>query len=143
MTRGQAAILVFHGALLLLVGNLAGLPFSVAIEEDWGPDAVRAWRVAHTSLVMGAVLYVAIGAARSYVALPRWAASLLVWLLVGTAYVFSSALFLGASIGARGLAATGGPLHLLVFLGFGFSVSALFAASGLFLWGTCRALRSA
>jgi hypothetical protein len=141
MTSRHAALLVFHGALLLLIGNLVGFPFASAIEADWGPEAVRAWRVAHTSLVLGGALYVAMGAARSFVVLPRRAASWLVWLLVSTAYVFPAALVLGASIGARGLSGAGPPLHVLVFVAFTLSVLAILVASVLFLWGTYRALR--
>ena len=91
---------------------------------------------------MGGILYVAIGVARNYVALPARAGSLLLWLLIGTAYIFSISLILGASIGARGLSPTGPPLHALVFACFLLSVLALVVASGLFLWGTYRALRS-
>lgn len=128
---------------MLLVGNLVGIPFAGAIEEDWGAEAVRAWRVAHSSLVMGGALYVAIGAAREFVALPLRAESLLVRLLVATAYVFPAALVLGASVGARGLSAAGPPLHVVVFVCFVASVLAILISSGLLLWGTYRALRGA
>jgi hypothetical protein len=140
MTHRQAGLLVFHGALLLLVGNLTGIPFAGAIQDGWGPDAVRAWRVAHTSLVMGGLLYVAMGAARAHISLSPGAAAALVGTLIATAYVFTFALILGASIGARGLSGEGPVLHGLVFGLFAFSVLALFGASGLFLWGAWRAL---
>jgi len=140
MTDRQAGVLVFHGALLLLVGNLTGLPFALAIQESWGEDVVRAWRVAHTSLLMGGILYVATGLARRHIALPARAGAFMVRALVVTAYVFSSALILGACIGARGLSESGPPLHVLIFVAFLFSVTALFAASILFVWGTYRAL---
>ncbi len=140
MTDRQAGILVFHGALLLLVGNLTGLSFALAIQEGWGEHAVRSWRVTHTSLLMGGILYVATGLARGHIALPARASAFMVRAMVVTAYVFSTALILGASIGARGLSESGPPLHVLVFIAFVFSVSALFAVSMLFVWGTYRAL---
>lgn len=140
MTDRQAGLLVFHGALMVLVGNLLGFAFAVAIEDGWDEHAVRAWRVAHTSLVMGGILYVAMGTARSHVVLSARAGTWLVRMLVATAYVFSAALILGASIGARGLSESGPPLHVLVFIAFVFSVLALLIASILFAWGTYRAL---
>ena len=142
MTSRNAALLVFHGALLLLIGNLVGIPFAEAIEEDWGAEAVRAWRVAHSSLVMGGALYIAIGAAREFIALPAQPESLLVRLLVATAYLFPAALVLGASLGARGLSPAGPALHGVVFVCFVVSALAILIASGLLLWGTYRALRS-
>lgn len=34
--------LLFHGAVVLLVGLLAGLPFGMAIADGWGEESVRA-----------------------------------------------------------------------------------------------------
>ncbi len=140
MTHKQAGLLIFHGALLLFIGNLVGFIFANAIVENWGADAERAWRVAHTSLVLGGIIYVAIGAARNHIALSQRLNSFLVRALIGTAYVFPAALILGANIGARGLSEDGPPLHVFVFACFVVSVLALIATSALFLWGTYRGL---
>ena len=141
MTQRLTRQLVFHGALLVLVGMCVGFPFAAAITEGWGPESVRAWRVAHTSLVLGGALYLAIAAVSAHLVLGRAACLALTWSLVGAAYVFASALILGASVGARGLEPGGPPLHALVFALFATSLAALFAAVAIVAWGAFAGLR--
>lgn len=107
--------LVFHGAVVLLLGLLTGLPLGAAITDGWGEEAIRAWRVAHTGLVGGGVALIAIGGAARHVRLGPRAAAWLVWLLVGSIYAGVFALGLGPILGVRGLEPTPPPANILAF----------------------------
>src|SRR5207248_1591905 len=54
--------LVLHGGIVLLIGLLCGAPLGSAVVRGKGEEAVRAWRVAHTSLVTGGILLLAVAA---------------------------------------------------------------------------------
>jgi hypothetical protein len=132
--------MLFHGALLVLARMLAGIPFTGAITDGWGPEAVRAWRVVHTSLLMGGVLFFALGRALPHLALGERARRSLV-LLVATTYVFTIALFAGAALGERGLEPGTRAVSVAILTAFAASVLALFAAAALMLHGAYGALR--
>ena len=141
MTHRQVLQLVLHGLLLVVVGMLAGLPFQHAITSDWGPEAERAWRVAHTSLIMAGILYLAIAAIAHHLVLSRAAARFVSWSLIISAYAFVFAFIVGPSIGARGLEPTGPPLHILIFAVFAVSLLVAFIAVEVVAWGAFSALR--
>lgn len=48
MSERSRAQILLHGAIVLLVGLLCGIPFGVGVGNAWSEDAVRAWRVAHS-----------------------------------------------------------------------------------------------
>jgi hypothetical protein len=98
--------LVFHGAVVLLLGLLAGVPFGAAITDGWGEEAIHAWRVAHTGLVGGGVALIAIGGAAHRVRLGPGAAAWLVGSLVASIYAGVFALGVGPILGVRGLEPT-------------------------------------
>jgi hypothetical protein len=107
---------LFHGAILLLVGMLYGIPFAEVL-VDGGDVAARPWRVAHTGLVAGAVLLIAVSAAMPHVMLGPRGTSWLVGSLVLTAYGAIVGLGLPPLAGVRGLAPEGPPLNLVAFAG--------------------------
>src|SRR5262249_30039625 len=110
--------IVFHGLLLVLLGMVVGLPFQRAITSHSGPDAERAWRGAHTSLVGGGVLYLALAAVAQHLVLPRRAARFVVWSLMFAAYAFAFGFVVGPAVGARGLEPAGPLLHVIIFVAF-------------------------
>lgn len=115
MTRRMALQLLVHGLLLIIVGMLVGFAFHHAITEHSGPDAERAWRVAHTSLVGLGTLYVALAAVAHYFVLSPAAAAFSMWSLLFGAYASVFAFIVGPAVGARGLEPVGPPLHLFIF----------------------------
>src|SRR2546425_5508339 len=117
MSEQDQRRLVFHGAIVLLIGNLCGIPLGGAASAGSGEAAMHGWRVAHSGLVMTGVLLIAIGAALRLVVLGEGATSWLVWSLLAAAYGGGVALVLAAAVGARGLAPTGPPLNLVAFVG--------------------------
>jgi vacuolar-type H+-ATPase subunit I/STV1 len=142
MTRRMIVRVVFHGALLVVLGMLVGFAFHRAITEGSGADVQRAWRVAHTSLVGGGALYLAFAAVAQYLVLSPQAARLAVWSLVVAAYAFAFGFVVGPAVGARGLEATGPPLHVLVFAALATGLFLLLLAACVILWGSYAALRA-
>jgi hypothetical protein len=114
MSERDQRCLVFHGAIILMAGNLAGLPFMQAITDGSAEEAVRAWRVAHTGLAAAGVMLLAIGAALRHVELAPGAGRLLVWAILAAGYA-SLGLVIGAAAGVRGLQPLGPAANLLVF----------------------------
>jgi hypothetical protein len=143
VTRRMVLQLVFHGLLLVVLGMVVGLPFQQAITLHWGPDAERAWRVAHTSLVGAGALYLAFAGVAHYLRLTRGAAVFITWSLVFVAYAFAFGLIVGPAVGARGLEPVGPPLHVVVFVAFAAGILLALVALAVALWGAFAALRAA
>ena len=141
MTQRMVLQLVFHGLLLVVLGMLIGFAFHHAITEHSGPDAERAWRVAHTSLVGGGALYLAVAAVAGHLVLPPRAAAFAVWTLLFAAYAFAFGFVVGPAVGARGLEPVGPPLHVVVFGVLAVALVLLLAGMFVLLWGAWSGLR--
>ncbi|BAY38416.1 hypothetical protein NIES2111_27630 [Nostoc sp. NIES-2111] len=100
----QLAIhLTLHGAIVLLIGLLSGIPYGTAITHKKSEDIVRGWRVAHSGLSMGGTTMIAISAVLSNLELNPVLGAILVWSSVISGYGFCIALPYGAWMGHRGL----------------------------------------
>lgn len=109
--------MLFHGAIVLFIGLLCGLPLGVAVARDRGEESVRSWRVAHSGVAGIGVMVIAIGAALQHMVVGEHAAFLLVWSLVASAYGFTFAMVLGGITGVRGLRPSGPALNVVAFIG--------------------------
>lgn len=99
--------LVFHGAVVLLVGLLCGAPYGRAVNRNAPEHIVRSWRVAHASIPLGAALMFGVAAVLSHLgggAFLKWAIALF---LIVSSYAFCFSLPLAAVVGHRGLSADG------------------------------------
>jgi len=134
--------LVFHGLLLIVLGMLVGFAFHSAITEHAGPDAERAWRVAHTSLVGLGALYLALAGVGHHIVLSRPAAVFSMASLLFAAYASIVGFVVGPAIGARGLEPVGPPLHVLIFGALAVALTLLLVAMFVLLAGAFMALRS-
>jgi hypothetical protein len=109
--------LLLHAVIVYLVGLLAGLPYGAAINRGDSEERIRAWRLAHGSLVVGATMMIAIAAVLSQLSV----GSLARWLIAGSSiasgYGFAVALPVAAWVGQRGLTASGPLSNRLVFAG--------------------------
>jgi hypothetical protein len=135
MNDGHQRRLVFHGAIILLIGSLCGLPEMAVIRQGAPETAIHAWRVAHDALVLGGVMVIAIAAALRYVTL---GASGMAWLtgsLLALAYGAVVGLGLPAFTGLRGLEPKGPPLNLVAFVGNLFVGAGTIVALSLLIWG--------
>src|SRR5262245_59210012 len=141
MTHGSVLRIAFHGVLLIVLGMLVGFPFALSITGDAGPDAQRAWRVAHTSLMTVGTLYIAIAAVAQHLVLSARAAGFVRSALVLSTYGFAIAFVIGPAFGARGLEPTGPAMNALVFGVFGVTLPAVFIASLVVLRGLFAAMQ--
>jgi len=142
MNRRMVLQLVFHGLLLIVLGMLVGFAFHSAITENSGPEAERAWRVAHTSLVGLGALYLALAGVAHHLVLSRRAATFSIWSLLFAAYASILGFVVGPSIGARGLEPVGPPLHIFIFGALAVALLLLLIAMCVLLTGALVALRS-
>jgi hypothetical protein len=94
--------LLFHGAIVLMVGLLSGIPLRYAILQT-KPEAIRAWRVTHSVLIMNGLMMLLIGMMFPSLILGVRAVWVLVWTLVISGYSFVIAFTIGAWRGVRGL----------------------------------------
>ena len=109
--------LVFHGAVVLLVGLLCGAPYGRAVNRNAPEHIVHSWRVAHASIPLGAALMFGVAAVLSHLgggALLKWAVALF---LIVSSYAFCFSLPLAATVGHRGLSARGPISAKLVYAG--------------------------
>jgi hypothetical protein len=95
--------LLLHGAIVLLIGLLSGMPYGSAITQKKEEDVIRAWRVAHSGLSMGGTTMIAFAAAINQLEINGIALFILVWSSVISGYGFCIALPYGAWVGYRGL----------------------------------------
>jgi len=109
--------LVFHGAIVLVVGLLCGAPYGRAINRGAPVHVVHAWRVAHLSLPIGSILMFATAPLVSSFAVPVSVKWLIAIALIVSAYAFCLSLPLAALAGHRGLSWRGPPTAKLIFAG--------------------------
>lgn len=104
--------LIYHGAIVLLVGLLCGLP--TAIEAS--TESVRFWHTAHEALIMMGIWMLAASSVRPALVLDRREASALVWSFLAMGYGFMTALVMGGVIGTSPFAPGGTPATFIAFL---------------------------
>src|SRR3989442_11231220 len=88
--------LIFHGAIVLLVGLLCGLPTAV----EASTESVRFWHTAHEALIMMGIWMLAASSARPLLVLYGRDASAPVWLVLALGYALPTALRLGGDLAA-------------------------------------------
>ena len=109
MTNMSASFLASSGFLVLLIGSFCGAPLGRAINHDCDEECVRAWRVAHSSLVGGGVMLLAIAPNLTIVELPPSLKALASGMLCVSIWSFTFALTFGAWKGHRGTQFGTGP----------------------------------
>lgn len=115
--HSSARQLVFHGAIVLLVGLLCGVPYGRAIRQGSAASVAAAWRLAHGSLPMGAALMLSVGGVLTGLPVAdslRWTIAVA---LIVSSYAFCISLPLAATVGHRGLSPAGPLPARLVFAG--------------------------
>ena len=139
MSKRDQAIVVFNGAIVLLVGSLLGFPVASAAET--ASQSLHAWTSAHAAVTAGGVMLVAMGVALHLVSLGARGQAWLRWSLIATGYGAIVGLGIGAATGLRGFNPTGRPLNFIAFLGNMAVVWGSTVGVGLFLWGVFSTIR--
>jgi hypothetical protein len=132
--------LLLHAVIVYLVGLLAGFPYGAAINRGDSEERIRAWRLAHGSLVVGATMMVAIAAVLSQLSV----GSLARWLIAGSSiasgYGFALALPVAAWVGQRGLTASRPLSNRFVFAGNSLGVLASLLSAVVLLYACWMSL---
>ncbi len=131
--------LIFHGVVILLVGFVCGAPLGSAVVRG-KEESVRAWRVAHSSLIMGGVLLLAIAGVVSHLRLSPFWLTFLVWAFAASTYLFAVVLPLAARYGHRGLTSELPHLNRVIYVGNIVGAIGLLIGLLIFLWGAYGAL---
>jgi len=122
MSTRAATTLALHGLLILFLGLIAGVPYGAALVGEWGPEPVRAWKLAHQEGVQNGILLLALAGCSTWVTLGRRAERVVTWGAVLAAYGNIVGAGLGAVLGHRGLAPEGPLANGLVFVAFMFGM---------------------
>jgi hypothetical protein len=132
--------LILHGAVVLLIGLLCGAPLGSAVVHGKSEETVRAWRVAHSSLVMGGILLLAVAGIADRLSLGALGQQMLVWPLVISSYGFAVVLPVAAHYGHRGLAPAPPFLNRALYVGNMLGAGGLIIGTVVLLWGAYGAL---
>jgi hypothetical protein len=133
----ERSLLALHGAIVLLLGLLSGLP---AVAEELAGLQPTTWRAAHGALLLAGVWLLATAALLPSLVLPPGQRKALVWSLIATAYAFTSAALIQAITGVRALAPHGTPSSWIAYVANLATVAAGLLAALLTLIGAKRAL---
>jgi len=107
--------LTFHGAVVTLVGLLAGIPYAmVATGRVVGSE--RAWRFAHVGNILGGLVLLAVAGVAGRLDLVPARRTLLVWSLVLSAYADAAGIVMAAIFNVRGLIPGGSLANTLVYV---------------------------
>jgi hypothetical protein len=136
----SARHLAFHGAIVLLIGLLLGIPYGRSIGRNAEPHIVHSWRIAHASLPMGAVLMLAVSAILSSLAVTSQIKWVLTISLIVSVYTFCLSMPLAAVTGHRGLSARGPIGAKLVFIGYMIGAFASLIAASILVYATFASL---
>jgi hypothetical protein len=115
--ESAARHLVFHAAVVLLLGVAYGIPYSRAIKRNASDQVIHSWHVAHLSIPLGAILMFAVSAILSHLAVSASIKWSIAALLIASAYAFSISNPLAAVTGDRGLTSGARGLARFVYLG--------------------------
>jgi hypothetical protein len=138
MDLQPAGALLVHGSIVVLFGLLSGIPFWLAILRHREQGTIRAWRVAHTTLIAFGLLMVVVGVIDPHLALRTELRSLLVLALIVSGYGFVFALVIGAATGLRALTPKPWGFNTLLFLGHLLGATGSIIAMVIILYGLLR-----
>jgi hypothetical protein len=135
----QRAVVIVHGAAVLLLGLLLGL--AAVVEEISGTQPLL-WRAGHNALVLAGVWLLATAAMLHLLVLSPRQVAALCWSLAVTAWAFATAILIQAITGVRALSPGANLPGTVGFVANIVTVGAGLFAGVLTLVGAWRAFRS-
>ena len=130
--------LIVHGAIVLVVALLCGLPSVVEVAMEAG----RMWQTAHAALLVLGVWILATAAVLPLLHLKGLEASALTWCLPAAGYSFTTAVILQAVTGTRAISPEGGLLTQAAFAANLVAVLSSFLVAALTLMGALNGVRA-
>jgi len=152
MSDRLQSTLIAHGALVFLVGMVAGFPFAFVLLQkvalwplpalEWTPPGdVRAWRMAHLEGILNGLTLIGVAAAGRRIVLGARAQAWVAWGLIVTAWGNIVASVIGPIFGVRGLELGDGLANSLMYLLFVVAIVAVMVAMTLVARGAFAAAR--
>lgn len=138
MAHAPRLRLIQHGAIVLLVGLLCGLP---TVGEALGGEA-RVWHTAHEALIMMGVWMLAASSAFPALEFEAREARAFVLSLLVMGYSFALALIVGGIIGETPFAPGHTPASLVAFLASVVGIFGAIISAALTVMGASAALRA-
>ena len=89
MTGPLDKYVIFHGAVIILIGLLSGLMYWQTMIRNKRPDVIRGWRIAHVFLVIEGMFIVIVGLGIPHLVLSGLAIRVLVWTIAISGYGFT------------------------------------------------------
>lgn len=133
--------LIFHGAIVLLVGLLCGYP--TVAESLGGDESVRLWHTAHEALIMMGIWILAMSSVLPALVLARRESAGLVWSLLAMGYGFMIALVIGGVTGTTSFEPGHTVASMTAFTGSAVGILGALLATGLTITGARAALKVA
>jgi hypothetical protein len=132
---------VYHGAVVIMLGLLAGFPYAFVLTGQLAGDE-RAWRMAHLEGLLNGMLVLLAAAVSGALVLSTRQHAWLAGSLVVAAYGNVIASTLGATFGVRGLDLAGPAMNAVMNLLFWIAIVAVFAGVSLMVVGARAAARA-
>ncbi len=127
--------LIFHGAVVFLLGMLAGFPYAFVLIAQITegvttsiPGTVRAWRMAHLEGALNGMLLIMVAAATAHLPIGPRGTKVLLYGLIITAWGNIIASINSALTGGRGLSFDGASATSVTYIFFMAAVFAIIAA---------------
>ncbi len=80
---------IFHGAIIILIGLFSGLIYWQTIIRNRRSEVIRGWRIAHVFLAIEGMFIVMVGLLTPHLALSGLAVRLLAWIIISSGYGFA------------------------------------------------------
>lgn len=138
MSTNDRLRLIVHGAIVLLVGLLSGLPTVIEASSESG----RYWHTAHEALIMIGIWMLASSSLFPVLVLERREARGLLWAHLLMGYGFMTALLIGGAIGFTAFQPGGTPITFTAFIAATVGILGAVMASALTLMGARAALKA-
>jgi hypothetical protein len=154
MSRHLQALMIAHGALVFLVGMIAGFPFAFVLLGKivlwpipgalaWTPPGeVRAWHMAHLEGILNGLTLIGVAAVGERLRLSDRRQAIVAWGLIATAWGNMIASLIGPLFGGRGLEFGGGIANSVMYLLFVAAIAAVVVAMWLVFRGALTAARA-
>jgi hypothetical protein len=138
MTNSDRMRTILHGAVVVLVGLLCGLP---AVTES-ANESMRLWHTAHEGLIMIGVLMLTLSSVLPALVLEKREARGLVWSLLLMGYGLMTGLVIQGVTGTRAFGPTTSPVLMVAFIGNALGMLGSVLATSLTIMGAWAARRA-